>query len=262
MKRTHSALRLSKTPLIFVLAQVRVAPIAQIESFLPAIQETLRHRGFPNLLKRKFMIDHAPPGGEHVKQERIQWEMMNVAKTRSVLIDEGSLVLQTTAYDSGESFLADLQIALDAFKEHAKPTDLLRVGLRYVDLIKPIGSLKLDALVAPSLRPAAVNLPWPSVAHFWESLRETSSNTKLLVRYTEAMRGFAFPPDLGPFISLQLNRAPEQDSAFGLLDTDHFDERRGAFDVSDTIERAGDLHDILDQSFRELVTPAALEAWK
>lgn len=262
MKRTHPALSLSKTPLIFVLAQVRVAPITQIETFLPAIQETLRHRGFPQLLKRKFVIKQTPSASEPVQQERVQWEMLNAACTRSVLIDEGSLVLQTTDYDSGESFLADLQVALEAFAQHAKPTDLLRVGLRYVDLIKPIDKLGLDGLVVPALRPSAVPLLWPSITHFWESFRKTGENTKLLIRYTEAVQGFAFPHDLGPFISLRLKQEPKQDNPFGLLDTDHFDECRGIFDVADTVKRAGDLHDILDQTFRELVTPAAIKSWK
>lgn len=264
MKRSRPSLALdkNKTPLIFALAQVRVAPIAQIEAFLPEIQETLRHRGFPQLLKRKYVVEQVPPNGEPTRQERVQWEMLNVTRTRSILIDEGSLVLQTSDYDTGENFLADLQTALEAFAQHAKPTDLLRVGLRYVDLIKPVGGLGLDDLVVPALRPQVVKLPWPSVTHLWESLRETGQNSKLLIRYTEAVRGFAFPPDLGPFISLRLKHDPKQTESFGLLDTDHFIEERAAFNVANTIKRADDLHDNLDQSFRELVTPDAINAWK
>jgi uncharacterized protein (TIGR04255 family) len=249
----------SKTPLIFALAQVRVAPIAKIETFLPAIQETLRHQGFPQLQKRKYEIEQQ---GVPAKQERIQWELLNKANTRSILIDESSLVLQTTDYDTGDAFLADLKIALEAFYEHAKPTDLLRVGLRYVDLIKPIQGLGLDQLVSPALRPPVIAPDFPAAAHLWQSLRSTGEKTKLLIRYTEALRGIAFPPDIGLFITLNFKQDPNQQTPFGLLDTDHFDESPSAFDVGNTVERVGHLHDILDQIFRKLVTPAALEVWQ
>jgi len=262
LKRTLEPLVLSKTPLIFVLAQIRVAPIAQIEACLPDIQEVLRHKGFPGLVKRKFRIQNPASEGPDSTEDRIQWEFINNARTRSVLIDDGSLVLQSTDYESGEEFLDALGAALQTFGEIAEPTDLVRIGLRYVDLIKPIGGQGLDALVAPALRPEAQALPGASIFHLWESLRQTSENTRLRVRYTEAAQGFAFPQDLGPILSLKLRHPPMQQDPFGLLDCDHFDERASSFDIADILERTGALHDVIDQSFRSLVTPEALTLWK
>ncbi|MGH8020951.1 MAG: TIGR04255 family protein [Opitutaceae bacterium] len=262
MKRTLPPLILSKTPLIFVLTQIRVAPITRIESHLPAIQEALRHKGFPHLAKRKFQINQTRPDGQALTRDRVQWEFLTPERKTSVLIDEASLVLQTTDYSSGETFLERLQVALEVFADIAKPTDLVRIGLRYVDLVKPIADRGLDDLVSPALRPTAQTLPGSSVVHYWESLRQTSPHTRLLVRYTEAMQGFAFPQDLGPIVSLVLRHEPAQKDLFGLLDTDHFDERGSPFKVSDIMDRTADLHDIIDQSFRQLVTPVALETWK
>ena len=262
MKRTLPPLHLTKTPLIFVLAQVRVAPISQIERFLPIIQESLRHQGFPNLVKRKFRIESPSADGQLASEDRIQWEYINADHTCSILVDDGSLVLQTTAYDSGEKFLEKLTIALNAFVTHAQPTQLLRVGLRYVDLIKPDGSLTLSELIDPSLRSVPAALLGEASTHFWQNLRQTSAQTRLLIRYTEAQTGLAFPHDIGPFISLRLSQSPEQKTPFGLLDTDHFHEEVSNFSSAVVLERTSDLHDILDQSFRKLVTPKALQTWE
>lgn len=261
VKRTLEPLSLSKTPLIFVLVQIRVAPITQIERFLPDIQENLRHKGYPGLFKRNFRIEQTGPGGASTKEERIQWEFTNPERTRSILVDDGSLVLQTTAYDSGENFLQSLKTGLEAFDEFASPTDLQRIGLRYVDLIKPMGDCGLDDLVSPSLRPTAQLLPGKPVVHFWESLRQTSDHTRLLVRYTEAIKGFAFPQDLGPVLGLVLRQEPAQKDLFGLLDVDHFDEKAATFATDDVLDRAADLHDVIDQSFRALVTERAISLW-
>lgn len=264
MKRTLPPLRLTKTPLVFVLAQVRVAPITQIESFLPAIQESLRHQGFPNLVKRKFKITtslptpDAPLGNE----ERIQWEYINADHTCSILVDDGSLVLQTTAYTSGEDFLAKLEVALSAFVAHAKPTQLLRVGLRYVDLIQHTEAHPLAEMLSPVLRNAPDGVPGVPWVHVWETLRQTAPHTRLLIRYTEQPQGFGFPPDIGPFISLRLTQTPEQKSRFGLLDTDHFHEETSDFSTPLVLERTADLHDLLDQAFRKLVSPTALQLWQ
>jgi uncharacterized protein (TIGR04255 family) len=264
LKRTLPALRLTKTPLIFVLAQVRVAPIVQIESFLPSIQETVRHQGFPNLVKRKFRITEQPPTSDASAQteERAQWEYINPDHTCSILVDDSSLVLQTTSYASGEDFLGKLALALNAFVAHAKPTQLLRVGLRYVDLIQPTESHSISDLVSPVLREAPAGVPGEPWVHVWETLRQTSPRTRLLIRYTEQPQGFAFPPDIGPFISLRLPQPPQQKIRFGLLDTDHFHEEVSTFTSPLVLERIGDLHDILDQAFRKLVSPTALQAWE
>jgi uncharacterized protein (TIGR04255 family) len=246
-----------------VLAQVRVAPIAQIDRFLPDIQEALRHLGFPNLVKRKFRITSSKPDVETLSaEEKVQWEYINAKHTCSILVDDGGLVLQSTDYSSGEDFLAQLQIALDAFATNAKPTQLLRVGLRYVDVIAPIGDLSLAALVSPVLREAPLGLPGDPWVHSWETIRRTASNTRLLVRYSEQPKGIAFPSDIGPFISLKLPKPIEMSSSFGLLDSDHFHEEVSDFSGTLVLERIADLHDVLDQSFRKLVTSEALDAWK
>jgi uncharacterized protein (TIGR04255 family) len=261
LKRSQPALRLSKTPLIFVLAQVRVAPITQIIDYLPKIQEVVRHQGFPGLVKREIEIEHATPDGKRIRETKTQWEFVNKTQNRSIAVDDSSLVLQVTDYDSGEHFFQDLRMALEAYAAHARPTDLLRVGLRYVDLIKPIADKNFADLINPSLRTMAVPLAGVPVAGKFEVLRATSPQTKLLIRYTEASEGLAFPPDIAPFISLKFRQSPIQKSPFGLLDTDHFDERATEFAADDILNRAENLHDILDGAFRTLVTPAAISAW-
>ena len=264
MNRTRKSLHLSKTPLIFVLAQVRVSPIAKIESFLPSIQETLRHQRFPGLVKRNFRIEQVTPNGPQSSEDRVQWEFVNAERTRSVLIDDSSLVLQTTAYDSGESFMEHLRVALDAFELHAKPTEVVRIGLRYVDLVQPRDGLGFEQLVNPGLRvERALPLPGSNLSAQCEILRQTSKTAKLRVRYSEALEGLGFPADIGGFVSLMLREDPIRKTPFALLDTDHFDTQVTPFDVAGVLERTWALHAALIAAFQDhLVTPTALEAWK
>lgn len=187
MKRTQAALHLSKTPLIFVLAQVRFSPIANPESAVSKIQHTYREAGFSDTATRSFDVVTAAAAGVQ-RSIRQQWEFLRPDRTQSIVFDETSLVLQTTAYTTGDVFLAQLEQALKAVSDVRVPARLIRVGLRYVDLISPVGECGLDRLVDAALRAAAVPLPGEAQTHLWESLRKTSTTTKLLVRYTEAQR--------------------------------------------------------------------------
>jgi uncharacterized protein (TIGR04255 family) len=263
VNRTQPPLYLSKTPLIFVLAQVRVAPITRIADFLPAIQEDLRHQGFPYLVKREIEFQEVSPQNREARTIRMQWELIDTARTTSVLIDDDGLVLQTTAYVTGEQFLERLDVVLKVYARHARPTTLLRIGLRYIDLITPLEGLPLEKLVSPAIRGAGQALPGDQLTHSWESFRKTGEHTCLRATYWEAHEGPVYPQDLGLFIGLKPSVEPIQKSPFGRLDTDHFDVRPPTeFAVCDINARIGALHDVLIEAFRGLVTQEAILAWK
>jgi len=263
LKRTYPALKLAKTPLIFVLAQVRMAPIANISDYLPKLQEKFRQENFPLLTKREFRVEDNSGKPTATKTDtKVQWEFINSTRTTSVLVDEESLTLEVTHYESGDVFLETLLKAINILKDIANPTIVSRIGLRYIDLIKPIEGLELKDLVKKQLRDDVLSSRGENIIHNWTVLKQTDSKTRLLVRYKEAKDGFALPSDLGPMISLKLKQNPIQTSCFGLLDTDHFNYEECPFDAEVIIDRACMLHDALDISFRDVVTEGALKAWE
>ena len=80
------------------------------------------------------------------------------------------------------------------------------------------------------------------------------------IAITEADRGFGFPLDLLP-ITLDFERDLNLQSAFGLLDMDHFIRLDEDFSVKKIAENLSALHDHHRKAFEASVTPEALKEW-
>lgn len=260
--RTEAALILPNSPLIFVLAQVRFSPVLTMKDRIPEIQETLRKQGYPGFNTRRIEVETFTPGisGTSQVETREQWEFLNQERTASVLVDHESVVLQTTRYPTFEEYLQQFRIALNAVQEHAEPTLMLRLGLRYVDLITPQEPHDLDSYIKPELRGMALAELGPKRAALNEFIIETASWSKLVVRYVEGDSGFAFPPDLLP-MSLIFIRNPLQTKRFGLLDFDHYSEETMEYTVDNILSRGWILHSALEKAFKSSVLPTALQEW-
>jgi uncharacterized protein (TIGR04255 family) len=260
--RTEPALNLPRSPLIFVLAQVRFSPVLTMKEKIPAIQDAMRKQGYPGFATRRIEVETFAPGASAPTKEeaREQWEFLNKDRTSSILVDQESVVLQTTRYPAFEDYLEKLTIALNTIQEHAEPSLMLRLGLRYVDLVSPIELNDLSYYVKPELRGMPFSDLGEKRAMMCESIVETDKRSKLVVRYVEGVSGFAFPPDLLP-MSLAFTRNPVQKSRFGLLDFDHFTEQSMDYNVETGLSQAWLLHGVLEKAFKASVTPAALKEW-
>ena len=262
VKRTLPPLSLSRTPLILVLAQIKVSPIERIADYFPLFQDRIRKEGFPKLMKRAYET-HEIQGGDQIKvQRREQWEFINSAMTASLLLDSESLVCQTTDYRSADDFLSMLIRAAKIFQEVVEPTSVERIGLRYLDLIEPEEDAPLSELVSPSLRGFDFSAEGKRLVHVSEDLLNTGPHRKIRIRYTEAESGVALPSDMIGPRGISFRRDPVRNSPYGLLDFDHFDETSFDYDPTRIEESTGELHDLLDISFRKLTTDTARELWK
>jgi uncharacterized protein (TIGR04255 family) len=261
MKRTLPALKLSGSPLVFVLGQVRFETILTMDKVIPEIQEELRLAGFTGYSERMIEITRALPDGKEAMERIPQWEFIHTDKRRSLLVDRASVTVQTTDYSSYEAFADDLHLVLDVVERKAKPQQGMRVGLRYVDLIEPAEGKGLEWYVNQQLLGVSLGRFGERLGQSIESLIGVSEKRRLVARYTEAAQGLAFPVDLFP-VSMAFRRPVQLGKRFALLDTDHFDLTPFAFSSATVLERIADLHDTLDQVFRELVTPNALKEWE
>jgi uncharacterized protein (TIGR04255 family) len=261
MKRTLPALRLSKSPLVFVLGQVRFETILAMDKVIPEIQDELRMAGFTGYSERTIEITRGSPDGKETTERKPQWEFVHGDKRRSLLVDRGSITCQTTSYSSYETFAEDLQKGLEVVERRAKPQQGARVGLRYVDLIEPVESKPMDWYVNRQLLGVSFGRFGERLGQSTESLIRVGEQRRLVARYTEAAQGLAFPLDLLP-VGVAFCRPIQLNTRFALLDTDHFDLATFAFSSTAVLERIASLHDTLDQIFRELVTPNALKEWQ
>ena len=146
-KRNCRYVPLSQNPLVLVLSQVRFSPVRKIGDYIPGIQEAFRRHGFPIERAGKFQQLTITPAGVHaVEQER--WEYSTKDEQWSVTVLQDSVVLQTTAYQRFEAFAEKLEVAVKTVLEQTEQDKLgliLRVGLRYVDLIQDRKSTRLNS---------------------------------------------------------------------------------------------------------------------
>lgn len=261
MKRTLPALALSKSPLVFVLGQVRFETILAMDKAIPEIQEEFRLVGFTGLSMRTIELSRLSPDGKQTTESMPQWEFIHSDKQSSLLVDRGSVTCQTTNYSSYEKFSAILRTGLEVVERKVKPQQALRVGLRYVDLIEPADGKSMDWYVNRQLLGVSLGRFGERLGQSTESLLSLGEQRRLVARYTEAAQGLAFPVDLLP-VGVAFRRPIQLQTRFALIDTDHFDLAPFGFDTVAVLERIAGLHDTLDQVFRELVTPNAFKEWQ
>lgn len=271
MERKCRYVPLSKQPLVLVLGQVRFSPIRQIAEHIPAIQENFRRQGFPleragKIQQLTFAADGSRPP-ELLEQQR--WEYRNRDETRSILVMQDCVVVQTTAYERFEQFAQHLELALRtvlAKTEHDRFGVVQRVGLRYVDLVQPRAGEDFRYYLRSGFHGIAdeVFLAGTHRLHV-ESIGKTrvgEIDGTIVVRVMQNDQGFDLPPDL---VSAAPKHIPRTNAGelVSLIDMDHFIEGIFDPDVEWIVAHAYQMHDHVIETFHNhVVTDAAIEVWK
>lgn len=264
MNRTLLPLKLSKSPLILVLCQVRFSPIMAMGEYFPRIQDKLRLNGYP--LSKNAIIQEAvftPAGATSVKRER--WQVQDKAASRSVVVTENFVVFQTTAYSAFEEFVRELNLAVDTLATEVKQLLIQRIGLRYVDLVRSRAGESWTDFVQPGLQGLkSETFLNETQSQLYQSVANTPAGT-MIVRLFQNRDGEVLPPDLREADDLKprLDRAIAPNELLTILDMDHFSAHQVEYEKGWVEQQAWQLHDGLDRVFRKsLVTPKALEVWK
>ena len=260
MSRSLPAQKLHRSPLIYVIAQVRISAVMSVGKFVPEIQEQLRHKGFPRFKRselREFRLDF----GSDPKVTTVErFEFQDKEAGSGIILAPDFVALHTTKYDVYERFAETLAAALEVIHRVMDIALAERVGLRYVDLVRVAQGESLSDYLKPGLLgldSAALGVSKALSRFEFVGLSEVG---KLVVRAYNLEPGTLLPPDLTPATLKQ-----EVDLAPGvmpyLLDFDHSLEEPQDFSVEAVLETMGRLHDNLDRAFRAAVTDGALTKW-
>jgi len=259
---------LSQQPLVLVLGQVRFSPVRKMADYIPAIQEDFRRHGFP--IERAGKIQQltiTPAGVQSSEQER--WEYRTRDERWSITVLQDSVVLQTTAYERFEDFADRFERALWTVLGNTEQDQLgivQRVGLRYIDLVRPRVGEDHRAYLRPGLHGIAdeVFTVGSHRVHV-ECVGRTAVGAvagTLIVRVAQNDQGFDLPPDL-------VGAAPPHEiraragELVTLIDMDHFVEGNFDPDAAWAVARAYEMHDHLIETFHQhVVTEHAVEAWR
>ena len=269
MQRTCRYHPLSAQPLVLALCHLRFSPVRQMARYTPAIQDAFRRTGFPiERAGKVHQVTFTPSDSAPVQMvEQQRWEYRNREETWSVLVTEDGVILQTTAYTRFEEFAERLQLAVGTVlteSEQAQFGMVHRVGLRYIDMVRPSAGKDFRFCLRPGLHgvPDEVFQPGRHLLHV-ESRGQTvvgGHPGTMIVRIVQNDQGHSLPPDL-------MAAAPKYSPRAGpgelvtLIDMDHYFE--GTFDPDSewVVASAYELHDRIVETFHDhVVTREACSA--
>ena len=244
-----------------MLCQVRIAAVRDMASYIPALQDRLRRDGFPVDVSKEVLDLSVQAEGPATERRRAHWEFRSLDEDRSIIVGDGAVVVQTTAYDCFESFLTTLSFAMAAVDAAVGDLVVERVGLRYVDFIDPRPGESWKDYVKPGYHGQENDIVRPETSvHFAQTVADTGPGQQMIVRLTQNRDGNLLPPDLAPHHPVLAKRV-EPGNLATLLDLDHYREARQPFEIGKVVETAWTLHDGLDVMFRDVVTKHAMEVW-
>ncbi len=262
---------LSAQPLVLVLCQIRFSPVRQMERYIPAIQDAFRRTGFPiERAEKVHQVTFGPGVAAPVQTvEKQRWEYRNREETWSILVTEDNVILQTTAYTRFEQFAERLRLALDtvlAGSEHDGFGVVHRIGLRYVDMVRPRAGKGFRFYLRRGLHgvPDEVFQPGPHLLHVESRGRTMVGDHRgtMIVRVVQNDQGHSLPPDLVAAAPKYAPRAGPGELVT-MIDMDHYVE--GTFDPDSewVVARSYELHDHIVETFHDhVVTKEAVEEWK
>jgi uncharacterized protein (TIGR04255 family) len=254
--------RLSKAPVIYVLCQIRFAPVLKMATHVPDIQERLRATYESFAEEQTAALQLITGTDAPTLKIEPRWRFDRPDRGAGCILHNGSFTYHTTSYTTFSDFAP---AALDAFRVVAANAGIQyvqRVGLRYIDLIEEVEGVPVDELTSSQLRGFSVALEGITGDITQYMLSGSTSIGQLVFRATHGHHQLLLPPDLLP-LSLKLSRTPDQAAPSLFLDTDHFA-------VRDTPPMGvGELEDILlklkqpiSRVFRAAITNRAVQLWK
>lgn len=254
---------LKKPPVYLTLAQVRFNQILKLADYLPAIQERFRQAGYPDFEhQRLIVINVAMQDGQPtpVPAGLERFEFGNIEKTHVFVLETQSLTLQSTNYGQFESFSARFLEGLAIIHEALSLAFSERIGLRYLDRVMPQGGETVDQYLAREVLGLGSRLGGSPVYSFVEALNEVG-RIKLMSRVAIQDGPLAFPPDIQLRNMTVAERFIAYTGQYAILDNDGFLEAREAFSASTVAEHLREIHKVIGDAFRSMVTPYALAAW-
>jgi uncharacterized protein (TIGR04255 family) len=258
MNRSRPALLLKNSPLLLTLAQVRISPVLQMRSFVPEIQERLRKSGYPRYAESQTQEIVLTGGPEPKVNLSSKWVFGDRDLRSAVVVAPEFVALETVAYETFDAFVERMANALRVVGEVVQVDLAERLGLRYLDYVRPLGNDTMAEYLSPGLLGIGGVEGLGEVRSQYLAQGQSDLG-RMMVRVTRGAGPFRLPPDLQP-LDLALENVPDCDD-WALLDFDHFSEMPRPYNVDAIADALWGLHDLVDATFRNAATAHAFAAW-
>jgi uncharacterized protein (TIGR04255 family) len=234
------------------------------DDYIAKIQDQLRHAGYP--INASTELQEVTLGQSAVStSRRMHWEFLSKDSTISVIVSEGFVVVQTSAYNYFEDFLEKVTAVVAVVSGVVGGLLVQRVGLRYVDLIRPKDGESWEMYVREGLRGfVSRHFSEGTALHLHQIVTRTTSGA-MVVRLLQNREMAILPPDLATgTLAFPRMVPPKQGELLTLVDIDHFQECPPEDFSPEMLARvAWPLKTASYEVFRDsLVTEHAIEAWQ
>ncbi len=254
--------KLTNQPLVIALAEFRFSAILKMENYVSAFQDCLR-QDFPHFSTMQTQEMIVDSSGVRINTST-GWLFLSGNKKRAFMLDKDKLTFMTSEYNRFPNFWDDCQKALSFIESEIKPALLLRVGLRYSDLIigKDVND-PIESYVQSVICNAGYFAQIGEQAHRINEVMLKTNAGIMAIRSLYGNLNLSAWQDLSepPVV---INKYPQHSKRI-LLDFDHFwqpDGEAPSFNVNFIENKVITLHGKLREAFWEITTPEGREYWK
>jgi uncharacterized protein (TIGR04255 family) len=232
-----------------------------MEDYIPDVQERLRRAGYPRFAQAQTQQIRIGPAlnASALVNTSTKWLFGDRDNTTAVAIAPEFVLLETIAYDTFDVFVQQFSAALTIVAEVVKVDLAERVGLRYLDAVRPLGTDALVDYLAPGIQGLSLEGVGLSEQRGRYILEGKTAVGAMRVRLTRGRGRVPVPLDLQP-PDLAWPNEPGQE--YALLDFDHYQLGTIGYKTRALVDLLWALHDPIDGAFREAVTPLAMDRWE
>ena len=256
MPSSRHRFHLDHAPLVLVLAQARFSFRPDMDSHIPGFRVACEKLGYPLFRPGRVRILNFGASGSVETADAPRWDFLDKSQKWNVVVTPEFLLLQTTRYTDFKEFLRrwkDLLEAANALAIHV----VERLGLRYVDLVRPASGERLSEYLVPAL--SGWDPDGRSGLQRTNHLAITTFDStvgQMLVQVQAATT--PVPPDLeSPHLKAAF---PPGQGAF-FVDFDHSTSVAMDFDPGIVAKATDSLQEIHDDLFFSVITEKAKHVW-
>jgi uncharacterized protein (TIGR04255 family) len=254
--------KLKNQPLMLVLAELRFSPVLQIKELIPKLHDSLR-KIYPLIEKTAAQSINVKSGAIEVSHQE-QWLFFSADKTSVVYISQDRMFFVTSLYDRFDGFRDRFQYILEKMNEVIEPSLIMRVGLRYSDLILLDDNNTVDKFFSEVFfRSKCLDNSLGKAKQNTVELAYEVNGSPLVVKAVYGITDLFLTPDLQQ-IPINVNK-PKGSSERVVLDLDHYNELTAGpveFIVEDAIRILDELHEPSRKAFWDMTSEYAKEVWK
>jgi uncharacterized protein (TIGR04255 family) len=232
---------LKEAPLLRVIAQVRFPTLLAVRSAdrVSGFQDAVHDR-YP-YLEREDVAMLSVPDASH--EAVVHWRFWDARRQWRTTLNQDFLAIETTSYESRADFMANLGEVLRAFQTIFQPKSATRLGMRYIDQIRPPSFERIGDLLTPEVLGTAKFFAKES-QHLITQMSISASPGTLVARWGKVPKGMAVDPTI--------MQPTEEDS--WIIDLDLSETSEMPFDPEALIAKARTYAERIYTVFRWMVT--------